>query len=1380
MTTSIHPVRSALPTPHTQRWQPLRLGLVDLFYYDCEEFWFRDGRLLLRGNNGTGKSKVLALTLPFLLDGDVSPSRVEPDGDSGKRMDWNLLLGGAYTDRLGYTWLEFGRVTAEGEHAYLTIGCGLKAVQGRGIADRWYFLTPQRVGQDLFLISNSGTAVGRDRLVQALGTQGQLTQRAESYRRAVDEQLFQLGTERYDALVQLLIQLRQPQLSKRPDPNGLSRALSQALAPVDNAVLGDVATAFHDLEQQREELSGLRETRDHVGRFLTRYQRYAQVAARRQESEVRTAQSGYESASRDLSGVREEIEAARHEEAQASARLADIGGELAELAAARDELASRPELKNIDDAERYTRAAEHAAEQAHKRAHTAAETRDDRRNKQEKAAAAVETSRARVQRSADNAAEAAEPAHSAHDHAAAIGALVLPDGPDDGFADAIDAAERATGESADRRARAVGHVLELADGAATARRDATGALRIVRERESERDAAADRKRHADEAADGAISDLVAAWRGYVSDLTELTLPDPDDIDLASWAGSLDGENPAHAALRDAQTASYQRLAQSHAEATLRLKHAGAVLRDLQEEEARLLAGEQARPPAPHTRPAGVREGRPGAPLWHLVDFQEHLEEPQRAGLEAALESAGLLDAWVTPDGRLLDLGTHDVVVTAADPVDRSLAAALRPAIDPEDPQAAALRGETVTAVLSGIGCGADTATAWVEPDGAWQVGPLSGSWTKGAPEYIGHGAREEARRKRLAELEREIASARDGEATAQREVAQVELRQETLAEEVRREPSDQPLRDAHGTAAHAANDLERGQDLVDRAARDAAAADERARAAEHARDEAATDHALPTEPGRLREVDSAIAAYRTEASKVVGAARSHDSALSDLATWEQELQSAEEALAGAEATARDADEHARAERARLAALRESIGSTVEEIQRRLTSVKDTIAERQREERELTSEHQGLVRTLGHAEGRERELARALETATGRRDAAVLALYRFAQTGLLGVAVPDLELSDMAAPWAADPAVRLARRAEVALGEVDHGDEAWKRVQEEVTRRFTELNEALSRHGHQALAGLEHDRYVVTITFQGHERTPGELAQLLDGEIEYRERMLTAKERELLEEHLVNDVASHLQQLMSEAEAQVSQMNAELADRPTSTGMRVRLRWDPSPDAPDGLAEARARLLRQDADLWSPEDRSAVSEFLQRQIEITRNRNETATWQENLAEALDYRAWHRFSIERWQDGRWRSASAPASGGERVLTVTLPLFAAASSHYRSAGAHAPRLVLLDEAFAGVDDNSRAKALGLLATFDLDVAMTSEREWGFYATVPGIATHQLARREGVDAVHVTSWEWDGRSAERTQRVFTAREPNANGDSPGDGGGDGTEVLW
>src|SRR6185437_4547290 len=64
----------------------------------------------------------------------------------------------------------------------------------------------------------------------------------------------------------------------------------------------------------------------------------------------------------------------------------------------------------------------------------------------------------------------------------------------------------------------------------------------------------------------------------------------------------------------------------------------------------------------------------------------------------------------------------------------------------------------------------------------------------------------------------------------------------------------------------------------------------------------------------------------------------------------------------------------------------------------------------------------------------------------------------------------------------------------------------------------------------------------------------------------------------------------------------------------------------------------------------------------------------------------------------------------------------------------------------AFAGVDDDSRAKCLGLLATFDMDVVMTSEREWGCYPQVPGLGISHLARQDGVDAVLVTPWRWDG----------------------------------
>jgi hypothetical protein len=41
-----------------------------------------------------------------------------------------------------------------------------------------------------------------------------------------------------------------------------------------------------------------------------------------------------------------------------------------------------------------------------------------------------------------------------------------------------------------------------------------------------------------------------------------------------------------------------------------------------------------------------------------------------------------------------------------------------------------------------------------------------------------------------------------------------------------------------------------------------------------------------------------------------------------------------------------------------------------------------------------------------------------------------------------------------------------------------------------------------------------------------------------------------------------------------------------------------------------------------------------------------------------------------------------------------------------------------------------------------------MTSEREWACYAELPGVSICQLQRREGIDAVHVSRWHWDGRA--------------------------------
>ena len=245
---------------------------------------------------------------------------------------------------------------------------------------------------------------------------------------------------------------------------------------------------------------------------------------------------------------------------------------------------------------------------------------------------------------------------------------------------------------------------------------------------------------------------------------------------------------------------------------------------------------------------------------------------------------------------------------------------------------------------------------------------------------------------------------------------------------------------------------------------------------------------------------------------------------------------------------------------------------------------------------------------------------------------------------------------------------------------------------------------------------------------------------------------------MIENHLSAEVALHLHKLIREAEAWKDRVNVELEARPTSTGMRLRFAWEPLTDEVPRLAEARRRLLRTDG-TWTAAERKALGEFLQQRIQFEQQRRETGTWQEHLDAALDYRSWHRFVVERCQDKVWKPLTkkthGTGSGGEKVIALTIPQFAAAAAHYSSARSTAPRLILLDEAFVGVDKRMRGQCMGLLDAFDSDFIMTSESEWGCYATVPGLAICQLATRPDVDAVGVTRWIWNGRERVRVDAV-------------------------
>jgi len=1356
-------VTRPLPQPELERWQPLRAGLVDIFYYEQEEFRFRDGRLLLRGNNGTGKSKVLALTLPFLLDGELSSHRVEPDADPKKRMEWNLLLGDEHPndERLGYTWLELGRRDTDGNPLFCTLGCGLKAVRGRGIASHWFFLSDQRVGEELALVDSARIALTRERLEEAIGARGVVHRKAHTYRRAVDEALFGLGEQRYAALIDLLIKIRAPQLSKRPNERALSDALTGALPPLDQALIADVAEAFRALEEDRDALAAMVEARAAAEGYLDTYRHYARIACRRRAALPRQAQTVFDRVSRDLAEAEAAHLAALAELQASEAALTELRSEEQRLRARERALRESPEARSARELERAAEDARKAAEQLAD-AQTAHERGVERLNQQQQRQADAQEGRAR----ADEALVQARSAAVEQAQAAGIA---------DAFIERVDGAidtdttelRRRAEELADRQTRAIDHLGALLAAATGRRRALSDARERHEELVSTAASLAEQRGQSARLLEETGRELVHAARSYLAAASALTLADPPGVmaALELWVETLHGPNPLNAALAVAGRAASAALAHEDAGLDVEEGEVRQLVSELNASIERLQAGEHDTPPVPHTRDPSAREDRAGAPLWLLVDFRSGVPEERRAGIEAALEAAGILDAWVSPNGQLLAPGTQDVLLTpdASGSVGSGarLHDVLEPAIDLDDHCAGQVQVEAVRSVLAAVALAQDHGTVWITPEGEFRNGVLRGSWSKPAAAFIGRGAREVARRARLVELRdrREQAQRRLGELAGARE--RLDERRAELEDQLQREPTDEALRDAHSTLSGLdAEQARLAERITEMAARLALAEAETAHAERVVR-ESAEELGLPHEDAELDGMRHGLQLLRVALAALWPACLALDHARSAATEVAKEVEDAERELVD-HSTRLDAARREEAERReRHETLLQTVGAAVAELQLRLADVASAVRENERRLHEADARRALAQREEGKEDGRRQQLAAELEQAIERRRADVDSLRRFAGTGLIMVALGEVELPDGGEgdEWGVTAALRLARQLEQELADAPEDEPAWQRAQRRVTDEFGTLGDALRRHGNNASMSMLEEGITVEVVFRGHSTTVPELAGALAEEVSDRQRLLDEREREILENHLVNEVASTLQELISDAEHQVAATNTELAERPTSTGMQLRLRWRVLEDGPQGLQEARERLLRQDADAWSQQDRAAVGAFLQAQIQEVQSRDVAGTWVEHLTEALDYRAWHRFVIERHQGGRWRTATGPASGGERVLTASVPLFAAASSYYASAGSdYAPRLVMLDEAFAGVDDDSRAKCLGLLTAFDLDVVMTSEREWGCYREVPGLAIAQLTRFDDIPAVDVSHWEWDGATRTRVERPVAA----------------------
>ncbi|NNH69411.1 endonuclease [Nocardia uniformis] len=482
------------------RFVPTRAGIVNLWDYRDQEFCFADGRLVLRGPNGSGKTKALEVLFPFVLDGRIEPRRLNPFAGEERTMKSNLLYR-KQESAYSYVWMEFARGNWDDPET-VTVGIGMRATRSSDKVTRWYFVADGRVGVDFSLLGSDDRPFTRKQLAEQIGGDS-IYDRPVEYRAAIDARMFGLGQQRYDQLINLILTLRRPQLAKNLDPRGLSQALTDGLRPLDEQLILDAARSFSDMEEVGRTLDGLIQADTATRAFVGVYRKYLAVQAKTDIDQVRTRLDAVTHAATALHAA-SALRQRRETDRAATETRADDADRAYEQALADRETLQRSSAyegkQQLDDLADAVRRLETSSSVHRDKATKAHQTVNQRAEESERAQAAVQHAASALARGEDELRCAAEEA-----------GIEWASLPEQARVEQLTTTVRSHAEERDADVRAVRRALTLVDSAATER---TRAERASQRAIELRDAAAAELAEAEASVALARSNTAAALREW--------------------------------------------------------------------------------------------------------------------------------------------------------------------------------------------------------------------------------------------------------------------------------------------------------------------------------------------------------------------------------------------------------------------------------------------------------------------------------------------------------------------------------------------------------------------------------------------------------------------------------------------------------------------------------------------------------------------------------------------------------------------------------------------------------------------------------------------------------------------------------------------------
>ena len=1340
----------------SDRWKMNRIGFVNFWLYDEEDFEFVDGKLLLRGQNGSGKSITTQSFIPFVLDGDRTPSRLDPFGSSDRRMEYYFLGEEGKDEATGYLFLEFKK---EDNEEYRTIGIGQRAKRGKPM-DFWGFviLDGRRIGYDLWLYKEVGSSripLDKREMKAALGDDNFFTDSQSEYKKHVNQYIFGFRkAEQYEQFIKLLVKVRAPKLSKEFKPTKVYEILNDSLQTLTDEDLRAMVDAMEKMDEIQDSLDMLNRAFADIKVIRTEYTRYNQYMLAKKAQAYLQKKQAVEEAQKKLDKQQLEIQNAEVSYREKKERLKTLGEQKTLAETERNGLLDM-DLEGIDrkleDARTQKEVALKDVQHWEERIQDYKEKIWLGGQKLRELQDALEQKKNDLQEASEELEEEQEILQwEQHAHAVKI----------------IETEDYSSSEEVAKSLNTVKKLLE----------ECRRAIEQYEELEHLYDEAAALLEQLEKGKIKTEQDLQLAQEQIVKSIDQwITDLFEQEKTSAVWKPESNVLKDVEEKVREYQSVEDAGIVQdilrmdyecqrlSLLDAKNRKENERRLQVDLLEKMEEELAVIVNQPELEPERDEGTKASRralenlgiAAVPFYKAVEFSEEMDVAACAKLEAQLQKAGILDALIVAEKDLDKIQKQcpqflDTVLCLKENGNSDFSGLMvSEELNPE------LRS-AVQKILGNIYLSeAVSGGIHLAKDGWFRHGILLGRADKtGEAEFIGILARKRRKEQRINELESEIRQQKESVDVLEREVNTLQEKTELLQNEYQNLPGFSEINAALNYEKECSFALQ--QLMVEY------------QKAESRENKLAQD--------KNRQYQNVLQKCKPFPYGRTGGAyqEAADAADEYIRIWQeirQYLLVIENTRANCIAQ-KDVVEQAEEHMDEAFGEKEKYSTKVKQIDIQIRQYEEylnrpDIAEKElREElRRINEESSSLNKDIAVLKDR---WQRMLDEEPVQREELQREIGY--ETMLRSYFEEELSLK-LVMERESKSLFECARTAVGVIRESDKNREPGEMFQS-LYQVYQRHNGSLTSYGTsiencfegETLAAESdssalRNRVRIVSTWNGKKVYLEEFYKILKAAIDETELLIQQKDRELFEDILSQTISQQLTDRIAESRRWVLDMSRLMREMDTSMGLSFSLDWKPRKAENDEELDTvqLEEILLRDRALLTMEDIEKVAAHFRSKIRMEKQKleedNGVINYMDLVRDALDYRKWFEFHMffKRGEEQKKLLTNAAFnrfSGGEKAMAMYVPLFAAVNAQYKKAeNKDHPRMVALDEAFAGVDDKNISSMFELVHKLDFDYIMNSQALWGCFETVKGLRIAELLRPQNSKTVSVIRYTWNGK---------------------------------